>query len=90
MRGLAALAAVTVFILVLLVGVHPLSDHVVEYADLVCAAAVLVLGLAVSLLRQEQGTDSRPAVKDTRPRVVTPFARPALRLAEARNLPLRR
>lgn len=76
--------------LVLLVGVHPISDNVVEHAGLVCAAAVLVLGLAISFLRQPRDFALPRAARDTLPYLAAPHARPTLRLAEARSLPLRR
>jgi hypothetical protein len=84
------LAAALVAMLILFVGVHPISDDVVEHADLACAAAVLVLGLAVSLLRRTQDPESRAPAKDTLPFLAAPPTGPALRLAVARNLPLRR
>jgi predicted tellurium resistance membrane protein TerC len=90
LRCLTILAATLVAVLVLFVGVHPISDDVVEHADLVCAAAVLVLGLAVTLLRRTQDLKTRVPAKDTVPLFAAPLAGPAPRLAVARSLPLRR
>lgn len=61
-RRLAAVLAVLVVLLVLLVSVHPISDEVVDHAALVCAAAVLVLGVFLIALGQERPPATRAPV----------------------------
>lgn len=76
--------------LVLLVSVHPISDNVVEHAELVCAAAVLALGFVVALVGQERRPFPRPPVRSTGPRLPALLLPPALVFNESRSLPLRR
>ena len=89
-RGLAAAVAALVVALVLLVGVHPISDNVVEHAELVCAAAVLVLGLVVALVGQERRLIPRPPARTARPIQPALLASAALVFNDARSLPLLR
>jgi hypothetical protein len=89
-RGLATAAAILVLALVVLVGVHPISDNVVEHAELVCAAAVLAIGFVLALVGQERSSTRRlPARSAT---LVQHFlvVRPALVFNDERRLPLRR
>ena len=88
--GLATGVAILVVALVLLVGVHPISDNVVEHADLVCAAAVLVMGFVLSLVGQERQLKQRPPARSAT--LFQPFlvVRPALALNDERSFPLRR
>lgn len=89
-RGPAAALAVVTCVFVLLVGVHPISDRVVEHAELVCAAAVLVLGFALALGGIEPGPVPRPPLRGATPVRPADPQRPALVFNETRNLPLRR
>lgn len=78
-----------VVVLVLLVGVHPISDNVVEHAEVVCAAAMLVLGFALALASQEQPPVFRPLACGASAIRAARLVRSALALND-RNLPLRR
>jgi hypothetical protein len=82
--------AILVVLLVLLVGVHPISDNVVEHAELVCAAAVLAIGFVLALVGQERGSMQRPPARSAT--LFQPFlvVRPALVFNDERRLPLRR
>lgn len=89
-RGRVTVAAASlVVLLVFLVGVHPISDNVVEHAELVCAAAVLALGFAVALHGGERPLPRSPLGRATAIRMPDPV-RPALAFNEIRSLPLRR
>jgi len=89
-RGwLASVLAALVVVLVLLVGVHPISDNIVEHAELVCAAAVLVLGFALALGRQEQLSAFWQLACGASP-IRARLVRPALVFNDERSLPLRR
>jgi hypothetical protein len=61
-RRLAAGLAVLVVMLVVLVGIHPISDEVTDHAALVCAAAVLVLGFSLFVLGEERSSSARAPV----------------------------
>jgi hypothetical protein len=89
-RGLATAVAILVLALVVLVGVHPISDNVVEHAELVCAAAVLAIGFVLALVGQERSSTQRPPARSAT--LVQPFlvVRPALVFNDERRLPLRR
>ena len=89
-RGLATGVATLIVVLVLLVGVHPISDNVVEHAELVCAAAVLVLGFVVALVGQERSSIRRPPARNAALFQPILVVRPALVFNDERRLPLRR
>jgi uncharacterized membrane protein YGL010W len=89
-RGLATAVAILVLALVLLVGVHPISDNVVEYAELVCAAAVLVLGFVVAFVGQGRSSMQRPPARSATLFQPLLVVRPALVFNDERRLPLRR
>lgn len=88
--GLASVLAALVVVLVLLVGVHPISDNIVEHAQIVCAAALVVVGLALALAGQEQPSVFRPLACGASPMRAARPARSALLFNDERSLPLRR
>lgn len=89
-RRLAAVLAVLVVLLALLVSVHPISDEVVEHAAVVCAAAVLVLGVSLIFFAQERIPAARASVRGRNllPRAAS--SRTAFIHVEDRSLPLLR
>lgn len=86
----AAAVAALVVALVLLVSVHPISDNVVEHAELACAAAVLALGFALALGGQERTPRQRAPARSARLTTAAELARPALVFNDERSLPLQR
>ena len=84
--GLAAL----VVVLVVLVGVHPISDNIFEHAEIVCAAALVVLGFALAFAGPAQPSVFRPLASGASPTGAVRLVRPTLVFNDERSLPLRR